>query len=145
MFRTTGQVRNILFPFDIEADTAISVASEMVAELELTNQDVTTIAAMIDSEIQAYLPEWTPGDAFEENCGDELSVLDKCDSEKKDELSALMNDGDNPSSGLVLERLPSGRKYWSDCPLGLGESFPHVSAGCSSKGREQQTLLKTTQ
>ncbi|KAL0457208.1 UNVERIFIED_CONTAM: Serine/threonine-protein kinase WNK1 [Sesamum latifolium] len=46
-----GRVRNIYFPFDIETDTALSVATEMVAELDITDQDVTRIAEMIDGEI----------------------------------------------------------------------------------------------
>ncbi|KAL2530551.1 Serine/threonine-protein kinase WNK1 [Forsythia ovata] len=53
-----GRVRNIYFPFDIETDTALSVASEMVAELDITDQDMTKIAEMIDSEIASLVPEW---------------------------------------------------------------------------------------
>jgi WNK lysine deficient protein kinase len=56
-----GHSRNIHFPFDIEGDTAMCVASEMVAELDLSDQDVTTIAEMIDAEILALVPEWQPG------------------------------------------------------------------------------------
>ncbi|KAJ6305724.1 hypothetical protein OIU78_021127 [Salix suchowensis] len=43
-----GRIRNIYFPFDIETDTALSVATEMVAELDINDQDVTKIADMID-------------------------------------------------------------------------------------------------
>jgi len=57
----TGRVRNIYFPFDIEMDTAISVATEMVAELDITDQDVTSIADMIDGEIASLVPEWQSG------------------------------------------------------------------------------------
>ncbi|KAJ7523796.1 hypothetical protein O6H91_18G063100 [Diphasiastrum complanatum] len=64
-----GHFRNIHFPFDIEADTALSVASEMVAELDLSDQDVTTIAEMIDAEILALVPDWKPGAAFDESVG----------------------------------------------------------------------------
>ncbi|CAI9778909.1 unnamed protein product [Fraxinus pennsylvanica] len=53
-----GRVRNIYFPFDIETDTSLSVATEMVAELDITDQDVTKIAEMIDSEIASLVPEW---------------------------------------------------------------------------------------
>ncbi|KAJ8747460.1 hypothetical protein K2173_008757 [Erythroxylum novogranatense] len=42
---------NIYFPFDVEADTALSVANEMVAELDIHDQDVLKIAEMIDGEI----------------------------------------------------------------------------------------------
>ncbi|XP_057961932.1 serine/threonine-protein kinase WNK1 [Malania oleifera] len=61
-----GRVRNIYFPFDIETDTALSVATEMVAELDITDQDVTKIADMIDGEIVAMVPEWKPGPGIEE-------------------------------------------------------------------------------
>lgn len=61
-----GRIRNIYFPFDIEADTALSVATEMVAELDITDQDVTKIADMIDGEIASLVPEWRPGPGIEE-------------------------------------------------------------------------------
>lgn len=60
------RVRNIYFPFDIEMDTALSVATEMVAELDITDQDVTKIADMIDGEIASMVPEWKPGPGIEE-------------------------------------------------------------------------------
>ncbi|XP_057496943.1 probable serine/threonine-protein kinase WNK9 [Actinidia eriantha] len=56
-----GRIRNIYFPFDIETDTALSVATEMVAELDITDQDVTKIADMIDGEIALLVPECKPG------------------------------------------------------------------------------------
>ena len=62
----TGRIRNIYFPFDIEMDTAISVATEMVAELDITDQDVTRIADMIDGEIASLVPEWRPGPGIDE-------------------------------------------------------------------------------
>ncbi|KAG2694986.1 hypothetical protein I3843_08G168700 [Carya illinoinensis] len=61
-----GRIRNIYFPFDIETDTALSVATEMVSELEITNQDVTRIADMIDGEIACLVPEWRTGPGIEE-------------------------------------------------------------------------------
>ncbi|KAL2496866.1 Serine/threonine-protein kinase WNK1 [Forsythia ovata] len=61
-----GRIRNIYFPFDIETDTALSVATEMVAELDITDQDVTKIADMIDEEIALLVPEWRPGPGYEE-------------------------------------------------------------------------------
>ncbi|KAL3648959.1 hypothetical protein CASFOL_005362 [Castilleja foliolosa] len=53
-----GRVRNIYFPFDVETDTALSVATEMVAELDITDHDVTKIAEMIDNEIASLVPDW---------------------------------------------------------------------------------------
>ncbi|XP_062186873.1 probable serine/threonine-protein kinase WNK1 isoform X2 [Phragmites australis] len=76
-----GHVRNIYFPFDIEADTALSVATEMVAELDITDHEVTRIADMIDGEVSALVPDWRPGPGIEEapdtsychNCGSNVS------------------------------------------------------------------------
>ncbi|CAI9118474.1 OLC1v1020052C3 [Oldenlandia corymbosa var. corymbosa] len=56
-----GRVRNIYFPFDIETDTAISVAMEMISELDLNDQDVSKIAEMIDGEIANLVPGWERG------------------------------------------------------------------------------------
>lgn len=57
-----GHICNIHFPFNIEADTAIGVASEMVEELKLSNQDVTNIAEMIDFELQNHFSVWNPSE-----------------------------------------------------------------------------------
>ncbi|XP_028773529.1 probable serine/threonine-protein kinase WNK9 [Neltuma alba] len=62
-----GRIRNIYFPFDIETDTALSVANEMVAELDITDQDVTKIADMIDNEIANLVPEWKTGPRTQES------------------------------------------------------------------------------
>jgi hypothetical protein len=61
-----GRVRNIYFPFDTEADTALSVATEMVAELDITDHEVTRIADMIDSEVASLVPNWKPGPGIDE-------------------------------------------------------------------------------
>ncbi|KAJ6850098.1 putative serine/threonine-protein kinase WNK3 isoform X1 [Iris pallida] len=120
---STGHIRNIHFPFDIEADTSISVATEMVAELDLTDQDVTAIAAMIDTEIQAHVPEWVPGDGLDDDQDNEVAASDGL-SEAEDEVCALPKDPDCSPGALVLERLPSGRKYWSDSPKGSTGDSP---------------------
>ncbi|KAG1331395.1 putative serine/threonine-protein kinase WNK2 [Cocos nucifera] len=119
---STGQVRNIHFPFDIEVDTSISVATEMVAELDLTDQDVTAIAAMIAEEILAHVPEWVPGETLDSHVNEYAS--DNLDTEAEDVLSSLPNESDHPSGALVLEQLPSGRKYWSSSPRRTGEESP---------------------
>ncbi|CAL5339699.1 unnamed protein product [Camellia sinensis] len=61
-----GHIRNIHFLFDIETDTALSVATEMAAELDITDQDVTKIADMMDGEITSLVPEWNPGIGIKE-------------------------------------------------------------------------------
>ncbi|CAA7404802.1 unnamed protein product [Spirodela intermedia] len=122
---STGHPRNIHFPFDIEADTSISVASEMVEELDLTHQDVTAIAAMIDAEIQSHVPEWVPGEVEGESCSNSPAALDDSEAGSDDGVAELpppapAAEADHHVGHLVLERLPSGRKYWSDSPRSHG-------------------------
>eukprot|EP00249_Psilotum_nudum_P017090 c26151_g2_i2 orf=544-2229(+) len=71
-----GSVHNIHFPFDIYRDTAFCVASEMIADLELTVQEATKIAQMIDSTILALVPGWKPGMANEKTYGHEEECLE---------------------------------------------------------------------
>uniref|UniRef100_A0A803MFX3 non-specific serine/threonine protein kinase n=1 Tax=Chenopodium quinoa TaxID=63459 RepID=A0A803MFX3_CHEQI len=120
---STDKCRNIHFPFDIEADTSIAVASEMVHELDLTDQDITTIADMIDSEVRALIPDWSPkdssaGDSFDSPKTDP----NKEDSsphkvyENKDDTSPSSNVSPFSTSNVFPDQLPSGRKFWSDSP-----------------------------
>uniref|UniRef100_A0A0A9E141 non-specific serine/threonine protein kinase n=1 Tax=Arundo donax TaxID=35708 RepID=A0A0A9E141_ARUDO len=112
---STGHAQNIHFPFDIEADTSISVATEMVVQLDLTDQDVTAIAEMIDAEIRAHIPDWVVEESVD-NQGDEAAHSDSHGSEADDGTSELRNEPDAAHNGFVQEQLPSGRKYWSDSP-----------------------------
>ncbi|CAH9146092.1 unnamed protein product [Cuscuta epithymum] len=112
---SSGHIRNIHFPFDIQVDTANAVASEMVEELDLTDQDVSAIAAMIDAEIRSYIPDWAPVEerpAVVNPSSDVDGSHD--DSSSSSSPSAVVEC--IISGGLVLEKLPSGRKYWSDSP-----------------------------
>lgn len=118
LFMVSGKFRIIHFPFDVEVDTAISVASEMVQELELTNQDAATIAQMIDSEVRYLIPDWNPN---------ETPTIDSND--QKFSISSGHRDVTSPqwcnfttTGSLSLERLPSGRNYWSDPPMIGGNS-----------------------
>ncbi|PKA63846.1 putative serine/threonine-protein kinase WNK1 [Apostasia shenzhenica] len=61
-----GRVRNIHFPFDVESDTSLGVATEMVAELDITDYEVTSIAEMIDGEVLALVPDWKSGPRIDE-------------------------------------------------------------------------------
>ncbi|KAL4285089.1 hypothetical protein GQ457_16G031470 [Hibiscus cannabinus] len=108
-----GHIRNIHFPFDIEADTAFAVASEMVEELDLTDQDVPSIAEMIESKIRCHIPDWVP----QEGKFGEYAHFDI--SESKGDGSPTASPGH-----LSLERMPSGRRYWSDSPKEAGGMSP---------------------
>ncbi|KAL0921322.1 hypothetical protein M5K25_008384 [Dendrobium thyrsiflorum] len=116
-----GQVHNIHFPFDIEADTSVSVAAEMVAELDLTDQDVSTIANMIDTEIRVHFPDWVPGALDEDH--DNETPSRKYDFKAEADIRTLHNDY-HSSGNLVLEQLRSGRKYWSNSPKGSSSNSP---------------------
>lgn len=88
----------------------------MVEELDLTDQDVSTIAEMIDSEISYHTPDWTQKELSGDHSGGEMPISDCFDSEVKDDGSPMTSESGPSSKSLALERLPSGRKYWSDSP-----------------------------
>lgn len=51
----------------------------MVEELQLSDQDVTTVAEMIDAQILALVPDWKPGASFEDATPDSAySAQDPC-------------------------------------------------------------------
>ncbi|XP_012572240.1 probable serine/threonine-protein kinase WNK7 isoform X2 [Cicer arietinum] len=56
----SGQARNIHFIFYLDSDTAVSVSSEMVEQLELSDQNVKFIAELIDLLLMNLVPEWKP-------------------------------------------------------------------------------------
>ncbi|XP_054781002.1 probable serine/threonine-protein kinase WNK4 isoform X2 [Prosopis cineraria] len=68
-----GQVRNIHFLFYLDSDTALSVASEMVEQLELANHDVVFIAELIDYLIMRLMPGWKPSSDYSSSGGVSLS------------------------------------------------------------------------
>ncbi|KAK1564456.1 hypothetical protein Q3G72_003684 [Acer saccharum] len=55
-----GRARNIHFAFYPNSDTAISIAEEMVEQLELCKEDVVFIAALIDNLMIKLVPSWKP-------------------------------------------------------------------------------------
>ncbi|KAA8531033.1 hypothetical protein F0562_005742 [Nyssa sinensis] len=55
-----GRVRNIHFLFYLDSDTALSVSSEMVEQLELADQNVKFIAELIDLLLVNFIPNWKP-------------------------------------------------------------------------------------
>ncbi|OIW13827.1 hypothetical protein TanjilG_31716 [Lupinus angustifolius] len=93
-----GHIRNIYFPFDVETDTAISVATEMVAELDITDQDVTSIAVMIDGEIASLVPDWKPGPAIEDTHFANQGLYQNCASNHSRNASGLNFLSNNPGS-----------------------------------------------
>ncbi|XP_048329934.1 probable serine/threonine-protein kinase WNK3 isoform X1 [Ziziphus jujuba] len=138
---SSGHVRNIHFPFDIEADTAIAVASEMVEELDLTDQDVSTIAEMIDSEIRYHIPDWTQKELSGDYSGGEFPISDSYVSEMKDDASPLASESCYSTRSLALERFPSGRKYWFDSPPKGADGNSPVKLGRSNSSTLVDLLM----
>ncbi|CAL5381290.1 unnamed protein product [Camellia sinensis] len=58
--KCSGQVTNIEFVFNLDADTALSIVWEMVEQLELPKEDVTLIAELMDNVIMKMVPCWMP-------------------------------------------------------------------------------------
>ncbi|TVU41937.1 hypothetical protein EJB05_15497 [Eragrostis curvula] len=73
-----GLVRNIYFPFHTDSDTALSVATEMVGELDITDHEVTHIAEMIDGQVAALLPHWRPGPGMSDDEEEEEKAGTTC-------------------------------------------------------------------
>ncbi|XP_004236270.1 probable serine/threonine-protein kinase WNK3 isoform X2 [Solanum lycopersicum] len=151
---STGHIRNIHFPFDIEVDTANAVASEMVEELDLTDQDVSAIADMIDSEIRSYIPDWAPKQCSSNDIADEVapsessearevapsesSTFGACDDVSPSTMNSTL------SGGLMLERLPSGRKYWSDSPKTTSCASSPLRLGPSNLSRADSPIPESS-
>ncbi|XVF12901.1 hypothetical protein REPUB_Repub08aG0159700 [Reevesia pubescens] len=55
-----GRARNIHFSFYLDSDTAVSISEEMVEQLDLSKEDVSVIAELIDSMIIKLVPCWKP-------------------------------------------------------------------------------------
>ena len=94
----------------------------MVEELDLTDQDASAITEMIDTEIRTYIPDWTAGE-LSSSIGNEVAMSDYCSTEGQIDSSPVTNLSSIPAS-IVLERLPSRRKYWSVSPRAGIESSP---------------------
>uniref|UniRef100_A0A6N2LXG0 non-specific serine/threonine protein kinase n=1 Tax=Salix viminalis TaxID=40686 RepID=A0A6N2LXG0_SALVM len=122
-----GHIRNIYFPFDIETDTALSVATEMVAELDITDQDVTKIADMIDGEITSLVPEWRPGPGIEETpCFANQTFCHNCASTCISNGSFIDFLSNNPCCSLECASM-HGR--FGEITFEVDESENHITEG----------------
>uniref|UniRef100_A0A2P2LYH7 non-specific serine/threonine protein kinase n=1 Tax=Rhizophora mucronata TaxID=61149 RepID=A0A2P2LYH7_RHIMU len=55
---TRSQAKNIHFIFYLDSDTSLSIAEEMVEQLDLIKEDIAVIAELIDSLIMKVIPSW---------------------------------------------------------------------------------------
>lgn len=56
----TGKCKNIEFAFDLEKDTSLSVATEMVQELELRPWSTPIVAKLVDAFLLKTVRGWRP-------------------------------------------------------------------------------------
>lgn len=98
-----GHIQNIYFPFDIETDTAMDVANEMVGELDITEYEVSIIADMIEGEVASLAPEWkpdstteVPGFTYTAFCDDRPSDRSIDNSANNNQHSAQYSELDSP-------------------------------------------------
>lgn len=130
-----GNVRVIHFPFDVEADTAMSVASEMVEELDLEDQDVTKIAEMIDAAVLVMVPEWKPGVAIDERFdGEETPSQVHSSRLWGSDVSTLSSDSS------LAEPLEQAAHAWHDSVGGLATHS--MQGGSNVHGRFEEVLYQ---
>ncbi|XP_024627902.1 probable serine/threonine-protein kinase WNK10 isoform X2 [Medicago truncatula] len=122
---TSGRVRNIHFLFYLDADTAVSVASEMVEHLELADHDVAFIAELIDYLILKLLPWWKPSP--DHNSTGEVSL---CSGTTNVDCQTLMS---SPWSS-ILTNVPSekvsGQDVFSEFDTISREGFETAGKSC---------------
>eukprot|EP00250_Pteridium_aquilinum_P018298 c24030_g1_i1 orf=331-2181(-) len=135
-----GNVRIIHFPFDVEADTAMCVASEMVEELDLADQDVTKIAEMIDAAVVVMVPEWRPGVSIDDRLdGEDISRKDPV----QDHTSVIFGSdvSTTSSDSSLTDPLQQVSHSWDDSvggmPTGVAGS---MQSGGYVHGRFEEVL-----
>ncbi|KAL0542372.1 hypothetical protein IC582_022477 [Cucumis melo] len=81
-----GKSRNIHFAFYLDSDTSLAIALEMVEQLELSNEDATIIAKLIDELIAKFVPSWKPCPNY---CEEEQQNTPDSPSEAQEEKSFI--------------------------------------------------------
>ncbi|KAG2315879.1 hypothetical protein Bca52824_019001 [Brassica carinata] len=101
-----GRVRNIHFLFYQEGDTASKVSSEMVEQLELTDQNVKFIAELIDILLVNMIPTWKTDVTVDHLIHSQLNQSSRSHQPHRQEETAAFHDA-----------CESVRHSWnSDCP-----------------------------
>ncbi|CAN6713311.1 unnamed protein product [Malus baccata var. baccata] len=140
---TCGRVRNIHFEFYLDSDTAISIAGEMVEQLDLLHEDVSVIAELIDNLIMKLVPGWKPSSegsscGTNSSCGDHPApqnvVSHFVHAEDQDNQASMILDtsatsaeyGVPTSSGASNVKVMKSAKYSSDECCKVSDGY-----GCS--------------
>ncbi|KAM1563944.1 hypothetical protein ACFX13_039173 [Malus domestica] len=114
---TCGRVRNIHFEFYLDSDTAISIAGEMVEQLDLSHEDVSVIAELIDNLIMKLVPGWKPSSEGS-SCGTNSSCGDHPAPQNVVSHFANAEDRDDQAS-MILDTSATSAEYGvptaSDC------------------------------
>eukprot|EP00268_Persea_americana_P015859 TRINITY_DN17490_c0_g1_i1.p1 TRINITY_DN17490_c0_g1~~TRINITY_DN17490_c0_g1_i1.p1 ORF type:complete len:665 (-),score=116.71 TRINITY_DN17490_c0_g1_i1:1858-3852(-) len=98
----SGRVRNIHFLFYLDTDTALSVASEMVEQLELSDHDVTFIADFIDFLIMKLVPGWIP--SIDHSLSGTKTSNGMCVAPQNEKVSLGYDWDSLPCSGAMLKQ-----------------------------------------
>lgn len=103
-----GRVRNIHFMFYLDADTAISIASEMVEQLHLSSEDVSFIAELIDSLILQLVPNWKPSFDGSSRLSNQDKKLDTLKGDQSLFCCPPHHDPDTVAGQVIQEHSPPG-------------------------------------
>ncbi|VFQ79032.1 unnamed protein product [Cuscuta campestris] len=119
-----GNVRKIDFPFYPECDTGLSIAGEMVEQLELSNEDVAVIADRIDTLVLKLIPNWKPSCTI-------LGAANISHDALENESKVIASQG---TTDQIILRNNSVEEELVQASLKLDEhekSFRSVDEGCS--------------
>ncbi|KAK1425277.1 hypothetical protein QVD17_20627 [Tagetes erecta] len=115
-----GRVKNIHFMFYLETDTALSVAREMVEQLELAKNDVQFIAEFINRSITRIIPSWKTSrksipakqdvSVVKPGLGDLSGLLKVKGLTSKGTFLSLCESDENVR--IELEAIERGYKHW---------------------------------
>ncbi|KAJ1378264.1 Serine/threonine-protein kinase, active site [Sesbania bispinosa] len=98
----SGRARNIHFMFYLDSDTAISISSEMVEQLELAEQNIKFIAELIDLLMITLVSDWKPCVAIDHLVSPNSKRI-HLSQRKKDSEMAKYKQSSEDSSQIVAD------------------------------------------
>ncbi|CAN1299701.1 Serine/threonine-protein kinase WNK8 [Linum perenne] len=120
-----GRARNIHFSFFLESDTTITIAEEMVEQLELSGEDVSVIAGLIDSLIVKLSAIGNPSLSGATSMQDGSYGIESSATSKTADSSEISSDFGMFDEGKVAQYLSRGSSIAissSDAPQELSLS-----------------------
>ncbi|KAI5329278.1 PREDICTED: serine/threonine-kinase [Prunus dulcis] len=125
---TCGRVRNIHFKFYLDSDTAMSIAGEMVEQLDLSHEDISVIAELIDKLIMKLVPGWKPS-SESSSCGANSSCGDQPAHQNILSPLAYAEDQDNQAT-MISDTSACSAQYGvptASCNVNVSESAKYSS------------------